>query len=152
MIPPLFFQIYRDYNRSSYICSMNFSKTTAYALKILSYMAGHESEMVSAKYLHEELAIPYQYLRQILLSLTDKGFIKSTHGRTGGYTLRKKSSSISIASIIDSIEGLNAFNKCLIGFEPCPFNKPCAFHAYWEKQRKELLRLLKSKTLADLPV
>ena len=45
---------------------MNFSKTASYSLNVLSYMATHGDENMSAAFLHEKLAIPYPYLRQIL--------------------------------------------------------------------------------------
>ena len=40
---------------------MNFSKTTSYSLNILSYMANHIDENMSAEFLHIKLGIPYQY-------------------------------------------------------------------------------------------
>ena len=60
---------------------MNFSKTTSYAISVLSFMARHQGEMYSAKKLHEILEIPWPYLRQLLTSLSKSGFLKGTRGR-----------------------------------------------------------------------
>ncbi len=84
---------------------MNFSKTTSYSLNILSYMANHSDENMSADFLHSQLDIPYQYLRQILTKLSKNGLINSTRGRRGGFELARDVSTISIADIIEITEG-----------------------------------------------
>ena len=110
---------------------MNFSLTTSYSISVLSYMATHEEDKMSATFLHEKLAIPYPYLRQILTSLSKSGFIHSTRGRSGGFAFTKKKEEISLADIIESTEGLENLNKCILGFKKCPFNEECTMHAIW---------------------
>ena len=68
---------------------MNFSKTTSYALSVLSYMSDHEEQMFSAKELNEKLGIPWRYLRQLLTNLSKQGLVKSIRGRNGGFLLNK---------------------------------------------------------------
>jgi Rrf2 family protein len=129
---------------------MNFSQTTSYSLSILSYMAIHEEHNMSAAYLHEKLAIPYPYLRQILTSLSKHGFIHSTRGRSGGFTFSKEKGEISLADIIESTEGLESLNKCILGFKECPFDQKCALHTVWENTRMGILKILKETSLADI--
>jgi Rrf2 family transcriptional regulator, nitric oxide-sensitive transcriptional repressor len=129
---------------------MNFSKTASYSLNILSYMALNEDNSVSAAYLHEKLAIPYPYLRQVLTSLSKNGFIHSTRGRSGGFAFSRPKEEITLADIIDSTDGLESLNKCILGFAQCPFNEECSMHNIWESTRTGIIKILKDTTLADI--
>jgi Rrf2 family protein len=129
---------------------MNLSKTTSYSLNVLSYMAQNRDEVCSASFLHEKLNIPHQYLRQLLTKLSKSGFIHSTRGRNGGFEFSKEISKIYIADIIDAMEGLDSFSKCILGFTDCPFDTKCSMHDFWDKTRSDIIRELKTKSLADL--
>ena len=129
---------------------MNFSKTTSYAISVLSFMAKHGDSKFSAKKLNEILKIPWSYLRQLLTSLSKSGFIFSTQGRHGGFQLKKQADQIFLAEIIDSVEGLNVFGTCIMGFKECPFDHTCAMHEVWEGTRNDILKVLNETTLDQL--
>ena len=129
---------------------MNFSKTTSYAISVLSYMARHQGTKYSAKKLNELLDIPWPYLRQLLTNLSKSGFIYSTQGRSGGFQLKKAPEQIVLAEIIDSVEGLNVFGTCIMGFKQCPFDHTCAMHEVWEDTRNNILNVLNNTTLDQL--
>ena len=129
---------------------MNFSKTTSYALTILNYMAEHDKDLFSARALHKTLGIPWQYLRQLLTSLSKDGFIISTQGRTGGFRLSRSPENISLADIVDAVEGLNVMNTCIMGFKECPFDHKCAMHETWIETREGIMGVLKTTSLASL--
>ena len=129
---------------------MNFSKTTSYALSVLHYMAEHPGTLCSANFLHKQLRIPHQYLRQMLTSLSKSGFIHSTRGRGGGFVLSRPTEKIYLADIIESVEGLDVMGTCILGFKECPFNNTCVMHETWVEMRDNVLTILKSTSLADL--
>jgi Rrf2 family protein len=131
---------------------MNFSKTASYSLNILSYMAAHEECNMSAAFLNEKLSIPYSYLRRILTDLSKSGFIRSTRGRSGGFTLGKAKEEIFLADIIEATDGLEILNKCILGFASCPFNNECSMHPVWESTRESILRVLKETSLAQVNI
>lgn len=129
---------------------MNFNKTTSYAISVLSFLANYKGYKYSAKKLNEILEIPWPYLRQLLTSLSKSGFIFSTQGRNGGFQLNKPADQIVLAEIIDSVEGLNVLDTCIMGFKQCPFNHTCAMHEVWEKTRNGILEVLNNTTLDQL--
>ena len=129
---------------------MNFTKTTSYSLNILSYMAEHENIRMSASYLHSKLNIPYSYLRTVLGDLSKNNLIKGINGRNGGFRLNRDKSAIFLADIIEVTEGLESFNKCVMGFDECPFNYSCYMHPIWIRMRTEILDVLKQTSLDDL--
>ena len=129
---------------------LNFSKTTSYALSTLSFLADHKGNRYSAKRLHEELGIPWPYLRQLLTNLSKNGFITSSRGRNGGFLLQKSAHEITLAEIVDSVEGLNVFGTCIMGFKKCPFDHTCAMHETWMSTRENILNVLRNTTLSQL--
>ncbi len=129
---------------------MNFSKTTSYAITVLSFMARHEGEKYSAKRLNEILEIPWPYLRQLLTRLSKSGFIFSTQGRNGGFQLNKSADQIVLVEIIDSVEGLKVIGTCIMGFKECPFDHTCAMHEVWEGTRNNILKILNQTSLDQL--
>jgi Rrf2 family protein len=129
---------------------MNFNKTTAYSLKVLDFMARHTKERMSASFLYKKLNIPYSYLRQILSDLSKYGFIQGSKGRKGGFILAKDADDIYLSDIINSSEGLDSFERCIMGYAICPFNNPCPLHQTWSEARNEIIGILKSTSLNEL--
>jgi Rrf2 family protein len=113
-------------------------------------MAVHEEESHSADELHKKLDIPYQYLRQLLTTLSKFGFIESVRGRNGGFRFSRRLEQITLANIIDATEGLENYNKCFLGLKECPFENVCSMHDTWQSTRENILRIFNETTLADL--
>ena len=126
---------------------MNFSKTTSYAITVLNYLAKHQHERYSAKSLNEILEIPWQYLRQLLTTLSKEGFIISVQGRKGGFSLARKPGDIYLAEIIEAVEGLHIFNTCIMGFKECPFDEKCAMHETWQESKNNIISILRNTSL-----
>lgn len=129
---------------------MFISKTSEYALRILTYMALNNETKFSAQNLFEELYIPKRYLMRLLTDLSKSSFIKATRGRNGGYVFARSLDTVYFSEIIDSVEGLLSFESCVLGNTYCPVDKPCAMHQIWEKPKQAFLETIKTKTLADL--
>jgi Rrf2 family protein len=129
---------------------MFISKTSEYALRILTYMALNNETQFSAQTLFDELQIPKRYLMRLLTDLSKSGFIKSTRGRSGGYEFARPLYTIYFSEIIDSVEGLLSFEACVLGNTYCPVDKPCVMHQVWDKPKRAFLDTIRSTTLADL--
>ncbi len=129
---------------------MILSKTTEYAISILSFMATRDQEKYAAELLHKELNIPRQYLRRLLTDLTKLGFIASLRGRNGGFVFARDISTINFAQVIDAMEGADAMNTCLLGFTACIIGHPCVMHDLWTEARFKVIETLTKTSLADL--
>ena len=129
---------------------MILTKTTEYAVRVLTYMASQKQDLFSAKYLHEQLNIPYKYLTKLMTDLAKNGCLTSIRGRDGGFKITKKLKEISLARIIESVEGMESFNACILGFHECSSDNPCAMHFVWEENKKKLLHTLETTSLNDL--
>jgi len=129
---------------------MKLSKTSEYALRILSFMAKEPDKMYSAKFLVEKLKISDKYLRRMMTDLSKAGFIRSIQGRVGGYIFNKQLNKIILADIIDAVEGMDKYCGCVLGFDECSDDNPCIMHNTWVAVREEFSKVFRNKTLADL--
>ena len=129
---------------------MNFSKTTEYALRVLSYMSLHEDELYSAEQLFVTLKIPKKYLQRMLTDLAKGGFIKSSRGRNGGFGFARSTDQIFLSEIVASTEGIDWEPKCLFGFGECAFDNACAMHKIWCDSHNSMIAMLKNTRLSDL--
>jgi Rrf2 family protein len=128
---------------------MRLSKTSEYALRILSFMAKEPELLYSAKFLVEKLNISDKYLRRLMTNLTKSGFIRSAQGRDGGYSFAKKLNEIVLADIINSVEGMEKYMGCVLGFDQCSDTNPCVMHSTWIDVREKFNETFQNKTLAD---
>lgn len=129
---------------------MKLSKTSEYALRILIYMAKVPNQLYTAKQLVEELKVSDKYLRRLMTDLSKSGFIRSVQGREGGYVFVKNTNDIFLFDIIDSVEGMDKLNGCVLGFDMCSCTTPCAMHDTWQHVRAELNRVFRETKLSDM--
>ncbi len=129
---------------------MKLSKTSGYTIRLLSYMINSDLQVFQAGFLSEKLRIPDKYLRKILTDLSKSGFIKSIRGREGGYVFAKNANKITLWCVIDSIENINNYTGCVLGFGECSEENPCSLHYEYLPVREKLLNFLKTTTIADL--
>ena len=129
---------------------MILSKTSEYAVRILAYMVVNKHDKYNAKYLHEQLKIPYKYLTKLMTDLTKRGCVVSIQGRDGGFMLAKEPVEISLADIVEAVEGAEKFNGCILGFDDCSDENPCALHYFWEKNKDRIISMMRNTTLEDL--
>ncbi len=81
---------------------------TSYGIRVMQCIARREGETVTSKYIHEKEDISQGILMKVLRLLREGGLIASHQGRggvTGGYTLARPGSEISVYSIVEAMEG-----------------------------------------------
>lgn len=129
---------------------MNLSKTTKYAFRVLGHMAKDKSVLYSAQQLHKETNVPERYLRRLLTDLSKSGFIKSIQGRQGGFTFARDIKEITLLQVVESIDGLEALDSCILGYESCAFNHACVMHNVWEETKQKAINTLSDTSLFDI--
>lgn len=129
---------------------MNLSQTTKYAFRILGHMAKNEEALYTSQQLHREIDVPERYLRRLLTDLSKAGFIKSIQGRQGGFMFAKNINEITLLEIVDSIDGLDSINGCILGYETCAFNHSCPMHEIWEETKRKVIDTLSKTSLKDI--
>lgn len=134
-------------------CSkMKLTNTSEYALRILTFMARNPEGLFSAKSLVEKLNISDKYLRRLMTDLAKAGFIYSIQGRDGGYRFAKMPNEIFLSEVIDAVEGMKKYTGCVLGFEKCSDENPCAMHNSWVSVRAEFVKMFTTKTISELDI
>ncbi len=98
---------------------LKFSKKADYALLALQYMAMVQygvnavPRVVNTKEIAEEHHIPVELLAKVLQTLARHQLIESHHnGPKGGYVLGREPGDITIAQVLESIEGPLGLTDC----------------------------------------
>ena len=65
----------------------------------------HAEQPVCAKSIAKRQAIPARFLAQVLHAMKKAGVVTSQRGAQGGYVLSRKPSELSVADILDALEG-----------------------------------------------
>ena len=129
---------------------MKLSTKSYYGLRGLAHLA-KEDRPCSVRKMSQEEGIPQKYLEKILQELKRAGLLYSKKGADGGYRLSKKPKTISVAKVIDVLEGGISTAPCLgRGINNCPQINLCQEKGFWEKLAKNLNQALEKITLDQL--
>ncbi|MCL0068782.1 Rrf2 family transcriptional regulator [Thermodesulfovibrionales bacterium] len=111
---------------------------------------GYPAGPVTIKEISERQDVSAAYLEQILNKLRKTGLVVSRKGPGGGYILDKSPEEISIASILDELEGPVALTSCLEPDGNCVKIDRCITHLVWKALGEKIELFLKTITLKDL--
>jgi len=128
------------------------SKSSQYAIRAVLYLSlnSNEERKYSPKKIAKEMSIPAPFLAKTLQELTKRNLISSVKGRNGGFYLTEENKQHTLISIIDSIDGIDKFQECLLGLTVCSNENPCSLHHAISPLRKKLVEELTFKTIDDL--
>src|ERR1041384_6556528 len=136
---------------------MKLSKRGEYALRTLIDL-GIAQELgfpiLQASVLASKEKLPVKFLEQILAQLKGGGYVKSTRGKLGGYSLGKPMKRIRLGSVIRFIEGPLAPIRCVSQTAyvrcSCPDEVHCGLRMLMLDVRNAIARILDRYTLADV--
>lgn len=132
---------------------MKLSRKGRYGLRAMLDLAIYAGDKkVSIKSVSERQNISENYLEQIIAVLKKDGFVKSTRGAHGGYSLTKQPIEISIGDILRSLEGnLNPVECITVNDEvQCNDSEYCVTKFVWKKISDSINEVVNNITLQDL--
>src|SRR6266436_690556 len=92
---------------------LKLSKKADYGLISMKHLASQaDGHACSSREIAEAFSIPPELLAKILQKLVKNGLLASTHGTNGGYVLAKSPQNISIADVIEAIDGPLSLVQC----------------------------------------
>lgn len=136
---------------------MKLSKKGEYALRALLDLAMAQAldrTLVPLSALAEAQRMPATFLEQILAELRQAGFLSSTRGKYGGYSLARPASQIFIGELVRQIDGplapiscasVSAYERC-----SCPDEEHCGLRLIMMDVRNAISNVLDRYTLAQL--
>jgi Rrf2 family cysteine metabolism transcriptional repressor len=133
---------------------MKFGVGVDYSLKALLMLA---DRYPSAQPLRvEEIAavqgVPENYLRRLLIELKRGGLVLSQKGPSGGYMLARSPARITMADVVEIIEGDYTPVECLEDGANsfCSRDSGCPMRDVWREVRDSVVGILRNATLQSL--
>lgn len=129
---------------------MKLSTKGRYGVKAMVDLAIHYGEApVSIKSISQRQNISEYYLEQLFSSLRKAKLIKSIRGAQGGYVLNRLPEEITVADVIDVLEGPIEISDCVEG-AVCHNVDCCATRILWQKIKTSIEEVTNSVTLKDI--
>ena len=108
------------------------------------------TEPVLIKDISKRQEVSDLYLQQLFNRLKTAGLVRSTRGPKGGFMLTKPPSQISLADILQAMEGSTAPVECVDNATFCSRADSCVTRKVWAEIKKAMDGVLESTTLQDL--
>ncbi|MHB8380727.1 MAG: RrF2 family transcriptional regulator [Acidobacteriaceae bacterium] len=133
---------------------MKFGVGVDYSLKALLMLAERYpgSQPTRVEEIADTQGVPENYLRRLLIELKRGGIVASQKGPSGGYMLAKSPARITMADVVEIIEGDYCPVECLeeSGAGTCPKDQPCPMRDVWREVRESVNNILRQTTLQSL--
>lgn len=112
---------------------MRLSSMADYAVVTMSAAARHcGSARVSAAELAAETGLPVPTVQKLVSRLTGAGLLRSTRGVGGGLKLARPAAAITLADIIEAVEGPIALTPCVDDARAdCGLDACCSVKPHW---------------------
>lgn len=131
---------------------LTLTRKTEYALIAVCHLAHAGQRVTSARDIAEQHGIPLPLLMNVLKRLNRTGHVNSVRGARGGYLLALPPSQISLAALIEAVEGPVHLVRCANpdkNGRACTLARPCPIRASVRKIHEQLRRLLDGISIAD---
>lgn len=130
---------------------LKITRLSDYAVAVLAQLAAGGDEVQTAKGLAERTGLPQPAVSKILKSLARSKLVQSHRGVQGGYRLAREASHVSVADVIEAVEGPVALTDC--GSEAvseCEFQGQCSVQANWLRINQVVRRALANISVEDM--
>jgi FeS assembly SUF system regulator len=135
---------------------LRLSKKADYALMAMKHLAvkteasASSQSSTSAREIAEQYDIPIELMAKVLQRLARSGLLTSHQGTRGGYTLSKATASISVADIIQAIDGPLTVTACSTDDEQCDQFTKCNVRDPLWRIKDRILAALAQCSLAEI--
>ena len=112
---------------------MRLSSMADYAVVTMSAAARHCGMVrVSAAQLAEETGLPPATVQKLVSKLSAAGLLRARRGAGGGLKLARPAAAISLADIVEAVEGPIALTSCVEqGKHDCGMESACTVRPHW---------------------
>src|SRR3954451_5816588 len=139
---------------------MMFSTKAEYGVRVMAHLAGRPGdEPTPLGSIAEAEGLPLAYLEHLVQRLRKAELVESRRGAHGGYSLARTAGDITMAEIVQALEGEIAPIECITadadGSLVCvrdgePGHDPCPTKLLWTRVQGSIVRTLNDITLAEL--
>jgi FeS assembly SUF system regulator len=132
---------------------MRLSSLADYAVVMMSAAARRcgGAGRLNATVLAEETGLPLPTVQKLVSKLSAAGLIESTRGTGGGFRLSRPPSAITLAEIVEAIEGPIGMTACVEArAHDCQIDESCKMKPHWNAVNGAVRGALAGVSLASL--
>jgi Rrf2 family transcriptional regulator, cysteine metabolism repressor len=144
---------------------MMFSTKAEYGIRVMAHLAqrandasGEAETPISLGSIADAEGLPLAYLEHLVQRLRRAGLVESRRGAHGGYALSRPAKAITMAEVVEALEGEIAPIECitadsdgaLVCVRESGDHEPCPTKLLWTRVQGSIVRTLNDITLADL--
>jgi FeS assembly SUF system regulator len=131
---------------------LRLSKKADYALIAMKHLAqkSASAQSTSAREIAEQYDIPIELMAKVLQRLVRTGLLVSTQGTRGGYMLSRAPKSISVADVIQAIDGPLTVTACSTDNNECEQYGKCSIRDPLWQIRERIVAALGTVTLSEM--
>lgn len=129
---------------------LRISKLTDYAFILLNQMAKNSAAVYAASELANGTGIAIPTVSKVLKSLAKANIVRSARGAKGGYSLVGAPEHMTVAAVIDALEGPIALTDCADASGRCEQAEACGVRTHWPLLNRAVYTALSGVTLADM--
>ena len=136
---------------------MMFSTKAEYGVRVMAHLATNAGgQPISLGAIAESEGLPLAYLEHLVQRLRRAGLVESRRGAHGGYSLARPPADVTMAEVVEALEGAIAPIECISSAEDGSLvcaresESPCPTKLLWTRVQGSIVRTLNDMTLADL--
>jgi FeS assembly SUF system regulator len=133
---------------------LKISRMGDYAIVLLTAMSqacsARPDGQCNARMLADETGLGQPTVGKFLKVLAAARLLNSQQGRRGGYHLARAPERITLAEIIEAVDGPIAMTDCFRDDHECGMEDNCTIRPHWKLINASVRQLLDATTLADL--
>ena len=130
---------------------LRLSKKADYALMAVRHLALKSGPAsASAREIAEQYDIPIELMAKVLQRLVRTGLLVSTQGTRGGYALSRPAAAISVADVIQAIDGPFTVTACSSENNDCEQFSKCSIRDPLWQIRERIAATLGTVTIAEM--
>ena len=130
---------------------LRLSKKADYALIAMKHLAQkRDAASSSAREIAEQYDIPIELMGKVLQRLVRTGLLTSQQGTRGGYALSRSSGSITVADVIQAIDGPFTVTSCSTEDNSCEQYGKCSIRDPLWRIKERIVAALGTVSLAEM--
>lgn len=126
------------------------SKLSDYATVLLGLLAEAPERLRPATELAEAARLELPTVSKVLKMLAAAGLVSSQRGVAGGYRLARHPAEITVAQIVEAIDGPIGMTECSLHQGHCSRETHCGVRGPWLRITQVVVGALRSMTLAEM--
>ena len=130
------------------------SNTCKYGIRACIYVAMYGGDkLINIKDIAKGLDVSEPFLGKIMQTLAKKKIFYSQRGISGGFKFAKDYKKIFFIDIIEVLDGVEVFQKCLLGLRICTmspeYTDNCPFHLELDPLLESMYKVFKENSIGD---